>query len=129
MAHRLGNRPGNRALLTPVRKHLSCRRLYRGQGDRRVALDSWFKESAIHGWVAVFFTLSPDGTGGRKPPQKHAHQRFVDRLAWRIASRKADIDQLPSLGHPPVTGHAWFGGRARTIRKIPKRPAASRAKS
>jgi len=70
-------------------------RLSRGQGQRYVELNSWFKEKAIHGWVAILFNLSPDRTSGLGLPETSGHQRFIDRLAWIIASKKSEIDNLP----------------------------------
>lgn len=70
-------------------------RLYRGEGDRFVELNSQFEDKAIHGWVAIFFNVLPNRTFGWDLPEKSGNKRFIDRLAWIIASKKPEIDHLP----------------------------------
>lgn len=70
-------------------------RLYRGEESRFVTLNSWFKEKAIHGWLAMLFNLSPNRTWGWDLPEKRGHPRFAERLAWIIASSRQEIEQLP----------------------------------
>lgn len=69
-------------------------RMYRLNGKNYVELDSRYEGTVVHGWLANLFEVSADRVQGFTPPEPTDHQRFIDYLAWTIASRKPDVLKL-----------------------------------
>lgn len=62
--------------------------------DNQVDINSTYKGTAWHGWFAILINLLPDRTFGWDLPEKRDHSRFIDYLAWAIASKQSEIQGL-----------------------------------